>query len=254
MGRLDGKVALITGTGGGMGRAAAVLFAAEGAQVVGCGLDAAGSAETVAMVEAAGGKMFASTPVDLTDPAQAKAWIDEGVTQAGRLDVLYNNAAALRSGSVSDMTQADWQFTLRHELDIVFHPTKAAWPHLQRNGGSVVNIASVAGWRGVRSSPQFAHGAAKAGVVGMTRHLAAEGAPHGIRVNSISPGAVITPVNPALADPESEMSKILRTLIPLGRPADPEEIARCALFLASDDSSYVTGADIIADGGLSAIL
>jgi meso-butanediol dehydrogenase / (S,S)-butanediol dehydrogenase / diacetyl reductase len=254
MGRLDGKVAFITGTGGGMGRAAAVLFAAEGAQVVGCGLDAAGSAETVAMVEAAGGRMSASTPVDLTDPAQAKAWIDEGAAQAGRFDVLYNNAAALRSGSVADMTAEDWDFTLRHELDIVFHATQAAWPHLQRNGGSVINIASVAGWRGVRSSPQFAHGAAKAGVVGMTRHLAAEGAAHGIRVNSISPGAVITPVNPALADPDSEMSKILRTLIPLGRPADPEEIARCALFLASDDSSYVTGADIIADGGLSAIL
>jgi meso-butanediol dehydrogenase/(S,S)-butanediol dehydrogenase/diacetyl reductase len=253
-GRLDGMVAFITGTADGQGRAAALLFAAEGAQVVGCDVKVGPAAETVAMVQEAGGTMLGSAPVDVTDPAQATTWIDEGVAQTGRLDILYNNAAAQRFSTISSSTQEDWDFTLRHELDIVAHPSRAAWRHLQRNGGSIVNIASLAGWRGIRSNDQFAHGAAKAGVIGMTRHLAAEGAPHGIRVNSISPGAVATPVNPALADPGSEMSRHIRSLVPLGRAAQPEEIARCALFLASDDASYVTGADIVVDGGLAATL
>jgi NAD(P)-dependent dehydrogenase (short-subunit alcohol dehydrogenase family) len=254
MGRLDGKVAFISGTGGGQGRAAALLFAAEGAHVVGCDLNAEGAAETVAMVERAGGTMLGLGSVDLTDAAQAKAWIDVGVEEAGGIDVLYNNAASVRFGSIEDMTQQDWTSTMRGELDIVFHPCKAAWPHLKRSRGAIVNIASLAGLRGLRSNDSFAHGAAKAGVSGLTRHLAAEGAQHGIRVNAISPGAVITPVNPALADPDSEMSQTIKRVVPLGRAADADEIARCALFLASHDASYITGADLVVDGGLSAIL
>lgn len=252
MGRLDDKVAFISGTGGGQGRAAALLFAAEGAHVVGCDVNAEGAAETVALVEDAGGRMISTAPVDLTDRVQARAWIEDGVAQAGRIDVLYNNAATLRFGSIAEMTPEDWSYTMRGELDIVFHPTQAAWPHLKDSGGCIVNIASLAGLRGIPSNDQFAHGAAKAGVIGMTRHLAAEGAPHGVRVNSISPGAVITPVNPDLFDPDSEMSQLMRTIVPLGRAADAEEIARVALFLASDDASYVTGADLVVDGGLAA--
>jgi meso-butanediol dehydrogenase/(S,S)-butanediol dehydrogenase/diacetyl reductase len=254
MGRLDGRIAFISGTGRGQGRAAALLFAAEGAQVVGCDVNVDAAAETMAMVHAAGGKMTSSAPVDLADGAEAKAWIDAGVEATGGLDILYNNAAALRFGSISEMSPEAWSFTLRNELDIVFHPVQAAWPHLKRAGGTIINIASLAGWRGLRVGDQFAHGAAKAGVVGMTRHLAAEGAPHGIRVNSISPGPVITPVNPDLADPSSEMSQLINSIVPLGRAADAEEIARCALFLASDDASYITGTDLLVDGGLSAIL
>jgi NAD(P)-dependent dehydrogenase (short-subunit alcohol dehydrogenase family) len=254
MGRLDGKAAFISGTGGGQGRAAALLFAAEGASVVGCDLDAPGADETVAMVTAAGGQMFSVAPLDLADMAQVCEWVEQGVVKTGRLDILYNNAAALRFAPLAEMTRDDWAFTLRNELDVVFCPCQAAWPHLKRAGGSVINIASIAGWRGVPSNDQFAHGAGKAGVLGMSRHLAGEGAPHGIRVNTISPGAVKTPVNPDLADPDSEMSRALRNRIPLGRPAEPEEIAQCALFLASDEASYITGADIIVDGGLSAVL
>jgi meso-butanediol dehydrogenase/(S,S)-butanediol dehydrogenase/diacetyl reductase len=256
MGRLDGKVAFITGTGDGQGRTSALVFAAEGAVVVGCDIaeKADDAAQTVALVEAAGGTMYSTAPVDLGDASAARAWIEDGIARAGSIDVLYNNAVALRFSSIADMTVEDWSYTLRNELDVVFHPVQAAWPHLQRGGGAIINMGSVSGWRGVRAQPQFAHGAAKAGVIGMTRHLAAEGATHGIRVNSISPGLVITPINAALADPDSEMSKVVRQLVPLGRAATTEEISRCAVFLASDDASYVTGADLVVDGGLSNIL
>jgi NAD(P)-dependent dehydrogenase (short-subunit alcohol dehydrogenase family) len=254
MGRLDDKVAFISGTGGGQGRAAALLFAAEGARVIGCDIDPDGAAESVAMVEAGGGTMSSHAPVDLTDSAAARAWIEAGIAEAGKIDILYNNAAAVRFASIAEMTREDWEFTISGELEIVFHPCQAAWPHLIDDGGAIINIASLAGLRGLRSNDSFAHGAAKAAVSGLTRHLAAEGAPHGVRVNAISPGPVVTPVNPDLFDPESEMSQLINSIVPLGRAAQPEEVARCALFLASDDASYVTGAELIVDGGLAAIL
>lgn len=256
MGRLDGKVAFISGTAEGQGRVAALSFAAEGAVVVGGDVEAnaANAADTVAMVEAAGGTAIATAPADLADPAQARSWIEAGIDAAGRIDILYNNALALRFASIAAMPEEDWAFTLRNELDVVFHPCQAAWPHLTESGGAIVNMGSVSGLRGVRAEPQFAHGAAKAGVIGMTRHLAAEGAPHGIRVNSISPGLVATPINAALADPDSEISQVVKTLVPLGRAGAMEDIARCAVFLASDDAGYITGTDVVVDGGLSAIL
>jgi meso-butanediol dehydrogenase/(S,S)-butanediol dehydrogenase/diacetyl reductase len=256
MGLLDGKVAFITGTGDGQGRTSALAFAREGAVVVGCDVEelADGAAETVAMVQDTGGTMHSTAPVDLTDPAQTKAWIEDGVKRAGGIDVLYNNAIALRFASIEAMAHEDWDYTLRHELNVVFNPCQAAWPHLRNGGGSIINMASVSGLRGIRAEPQFAHGAAKAGVMGMTRHLAAEGAPHGIRVNAISPGLVATPINAALADPESELSQVVKSLVPLGRAGSMKEISRVAVFLASDESSYVTGTDLVVDGGLSSIL
>ncbi|HEY7075379.1 MAG TPA: SDR family NAD(P)-dependent oxidoreductase, partial [Solirubrobacteraceae bacterium] len=128
MGRLDGKVCFITGTGGGQGAAAAELFAAEGATVVGCDIKVDGT--------------------DLADPAQAAAWIERGVAEAGRIDVLYNNASATRVGPFDDVTWEDWQFVLRNELDLIFTVTKAAWPHLKAARGCIVNTASVSAWRG----------------------------------------------------------------------------------------------------------
>jgi NAD(P)-dependent dehydrogenase (short-subunit alcohol dehydrogenase family) len=249
-------VAFISGTAEGQGRVAALTFAAEGAVVVGGDVEskAAEAAETKSMVEAAGGTMVATAPADLAEAAQARAWIEEGLAAAGRIDVLYNNALALRFAPIAEMSEEDWSYTLRNELDVVFHPCQAAWSHLVENGGAVVNMGSVSGLRGVRAEPQFAHGAAKAGVIGMTRHLAAEGAQHGIRVNSISPGLIATPINAALADPDSEMSQVVRGLVPLGRAGAMEDIARCAVFLASDDASYITGTDVVVDGGLSSIL
>lgn len=238
MGRLDGKIALITGTARGIGRAAAVLFAAEGATVVGCDLEpSAGTAS-----------------VDLGDPDQATAWVDDAATRFGGIDILYNNASAIRFGPVDQLSVQDWRFTVRNELDLVFHATRAAWPHLvTRGGGSIVNMASISATRGAWFMPQNAHGATKGGVLGLTYQLAVEGGPHGIRVNAISPSLIITPeTEHLLTDPDSPFS-LEQARIPLGRVGHPDDVARVALFLASDDAGYVTGANIPVDGGTAAV-
>jgi meso-butanediol dehydrogenase / (S,S)-butanediol dehydrogenase / diacetyl reductase len=254
-GRLDGKVALITGTAGGQGRAAALLFAAEGATVVGTDVQADGAAETVDLVRAAGGVMDSSHPIDLADEAAVRAWVDGAAERHGGIDVLYNNAGATRFSPIAETSYSDWSFVLRNELDIVFLVTKHAWRHLvARGGGSVLLVGSTAGITGSMTNPRIAHTATKGGVVAMTRQLAAEGAPHGIRANCISPGMIRTPATEGdLLAPDSPMRTIARA-IPLGRIGAPEEVARCALFLASDEASYVTGANLVVDGGWSAVL
>jgi NAD(P)-dependent dehydrogenase (short-subunit alcohol dehydrogenase family) len=254
-GRLQGKVALITGTAGGQGRAAALLFAAEGATVVGTDLDAAGAAETVELVRVAGGVMDSTHPLDLGDEDLVRAWVGAAVERHGGIDVLYNNAGATRFSPVAETSYADWSFVLRNELDIVFLATKAAWPHLvARGGGCVLLVGSTAGITGSVTNPRIAHTATKGGVVAMTRQLAAEGAPHGIRANCISPGMIRTPATEGdLLAADSPMRTIARA-IPLGRIGAPEEVVRCALFLASDEASYVTGANLVVDGGWSAVL
>ena len=254
MSRLTGKVCLITGTAGGQGRAAAELFAAEGALVVGCDLDAAGSAQTAERAQAVGGRMLSFGPVDLAERAQAAGWVDDAVAQAGRIDVLYNNASAPRVGPWEELTWEDWQFTLRNELDLIYTVTRAAWPHLVASRGAIINTASVSAWRGARFTEQAAHGAAKGGVLAITRHLAASGARHGVRANSISPGLILTPqIAPFLEDPGHPMHEMARTH-PLGRLGGPEDVARVALFLASDDAAYLNAVDIIVDGGQSVIV
>ncbi|MEU6412915.1 SDR family NAD(P)-dependent oxidoreductase [Microbispora sp. NPDC046933] len=255
MSRLTGKIALITGTASGQGRAAALLFAAEGATVVGTDLDADGAAGTVEMVRAAGGRMDSTHPLDLSDEAAVKAWIDEAAARHGGIDILYNNAAATRFSPLTETSYKDWSFTLRNELDTVFLATKHAWSHLiARGGGSVLLVGSTAGITGSITNHRVAHTTGKGGIVAMTRQLAAEGAAHGIRVNCVSPGMIQTPAsaNTLLAD-DHPMRTIARH-IPLGRIGAPEEVVRCALFLVSDDASYVTGANLVIDGGWSAVL
>ena len=249
MGRLEGKVALITGTAGGQGRAAALLFAREGASVVGCDLDAAGAAETLEMVRRQGGRMASMAPVDLSDEAQAKSWVDEAAAAYGGIDILYNNAATARLGPLDVLPVDAWRFTLRNDLDPVFLVTRAAWPHLvARGGGSIVNTASVMAGR-ADDMPMGAHGAAKAAVVALTVHMAVEGGPLGIRANAISPGLIATAATAAhLKDPFDGMHKHVRAS-PLGRVGQPEDVAPVALFLASDEAAYVTGANIVVDGG-----
>jgi len=255
MGRLDGKVALISGTAGGMGRAAAELFAREGAVVVGCDLDAAGALETVERVRAAGGTMTSAQPLDVTDEDAVRGWIDGAAGEHGGIDVLYNNAGIALFDPLEDESYEDWSFTLRHELDVVFLACKHAWPYLRaRGGGSVINVGSTAGLTGSLTLDRVAHTAAKGGVIAVTRQLATEGAPHGIRVNSISPGMTVTPATREIfEDPNNPMSRI-HEHIPLGRAGRPEDVAWCALFLASDESSYITGANIVVDGGWSTAL
>lgn len=251
-GRLEGKVALITGTAGGQGRAAALLFAREGAKVAGCDLNVQGAQETAEMVRGAGGEMLSLQPVDVADGEQVRGWIDLAVETYGGFDILYNNAGALELASVEDMTWDQWHFTIRNELDCIYWACHYAFPHLKaRGGGSIISTASAAGMVGVPFVGTFAHAAAKGGVLAVTRQLAVEGGPFKIRANSISPGPIATAATAELyRDPERLERRLSH--LPLHRMGRPEEIATVALFLASDDSSYVTGANIVVDGGQTA--
>jgi len=253
-GRLDGKVVLVTGTGGGIGRATALVCAREGAHVVGCDLNPGPSIETVGLVRAAGGRMDAVAPVDLSTEAGAVRWVEQAAELAGGVDVLVNNASAIRFGAIDVLSYEDWSFTMRNELDIVFLVTKAAWPHLvARGGGSIVNIGSISGSRGAWFMPQNAHGAAKGGVLALTSQLVVEGGPHGIRVNAVSPAMTETPhTAPLLADPDGPAASIAAR-VPLGRWGQPEDVANAILFLASDESSHVSGANIPVDGGAAVV-
>ena len=253
-GRLDGKVALITGTGGGQGRAAALLFAHEGARVVGCDVKESGARETEEMVKAAGGDMVSLQPVDLADGDQVKRWIDFAVKAFEGFDILYNNASAPKFVSVEEMTWEDWHFTVRNELDLIYWACHHALPYLKARGnGVVINIASITGMIAFAGQAvgNFAHAATKGGVIGLTKQLAIEWAPYNIRVNSIAPGLIMTPGTADIAE-NAELEQTFLNTIPLGRAGRPEEIAAVALFLASDEASYVTGANIVADGGVTA--
>jgi meso-butanediol dehydrogenase/(S,S)-butanediol dehydrogenase/diacetyl reductase len=252
-GRLEGKVALITGTGGGQGRAAALRFAREGASVVGCDLKPAGAAETLDMVHAAGGTMISRAPVELTDEDAVKEWIEFAVDAYGDFDILYNNAAAIRTGTIDIMTREDFVWTLDNEITLVFLAVKHALPAFRRRGGgAIVNISSVAGLIGAgmpgNNLGNLAHCVSKAGVIRMTEVLAVELASLNVRVNSIAPGIVETPaLAPFLADEAARQAFIGMGVIP--RVGQPDDIVNAALFLASDESSYITGVTLPVDGG-----
>jgi NAD(P)-dependent dehydrogenase (short-subunit alcohol dehydrogenase family) len=253
-GRLAGKAVLVTGTGGGIGRATAVVCAREGAHVVGCDLDAAADAETVRLVRDAGGRMDSVAPVDLSTEAGATGWVEEAAALAGGVDVLVNNASAIRFGAIDELPVDDWLFTIRHELDIVFLVTRAAWPHLRTRGaGSIVNLGSISGTRGAFFMPQNAHGAAKGGVIALTCQLAVEGGPLGIRVNAVSPAMTETPhTSPMLHDPDGP-AEAIRQRIPLRRWGQPEDVAHAIVFLASDEARHISGANLPVDGGAAAV-
>ncbi len=252
IGRLDGKVTLITGAGNGMGRAAARLFASEGARVVVADVAEDPGRVTVDSVLAEGGEaMF--VPVDVTDAAQVKAMVEASVRAFGGLHVLYNNAGIFPAddASVTDTPESTWDRVLAVNLKGVFLGCRFGVPAIvDSGGGSIVNVSSLVALVG-SAVPQIAYTASKGGVLSLTRELAVEYARRGVRVNALCPGPIETPLlAELLADPEWARRRLVH--IPMGRPGRADEIARAALFLASDESSFMTGATLVVDGGISA--
>jgi NAD(P)-dependent dehydrogenase (short-subunit alcohol dehydrogenase family) len=225
------------------------LVAREGALVVGCGLNVDDAIATVEAVRAAGGTMVSMHPCDLSRPADCKALVDLAVETFGRVEVLFNNAANAYFNWLEDISDEEWDRNRREEVDLVFYLTRAVWPHLKASRGVIVNMASLTALMSFKNLGSLAHTTAKAGIIGMTRQLAMEGRKHGIRANSISPGVIETnQTREQLKNPEWASYMLGKTL--LGRLGRPDEVAKVALFLASDDSSYVTGTDIGVDGGM----
>jgi NAD(P)-dependent dehydrogenase (short-subunit alcohol dehydrogenase family) len=251
--RLEGKVAFITGAGMGQGREAALLFAQEGACVVVADIDAKAAAETVRLITRREREAVA-VQGDVSRERDVKRMIAAGVKRFRALHVLYNNAGVLwkdRDKSVLDTKEADWDRVQAINLKGPFLVAKHGIPHLIRSGGgSIINIGSVSALCGFTVA-QDSYTSAKGALISLTRSLAIQFARHNVRCNVIHPGIIETPMQaPYLKDPAKRKS--FEEAIPLGRIAHPREIAHVALFLASDESSYVTGAEIVADGGFAA--
>ena len=249
--RLEGKTALITGAGSGMGRLAAELFAREGAAIVACDIDSEGLRETAERVSGAGGTIL-GLEGDVTRAEDVRRWVDEAVATYGKLNVLYNNAGIFpdEDGSVADVDEAVFEHVLDVNLKGVYLCCKFGVPALIRaGGGSIVNVASFVALLGC-TVPQDAYTASKGGVLSLTRSLAVQFGPDKVRANAICPGPIETPLlRELLRDEEARQRRLSR--IPLGRFGRPEDVVNAALYLASDESAWMTGTTFVVDGGIS---
>lgn len=236
-----------------MGRSAALLFASEGALVVGCDIDEERGMETVDAVRSAGGEMVSLARADLTTQADCEALVRIALDTFGGIDVVYNNAAKAHMGWIDQIDPEDFVKTFYHEVYLVFLLCKTAWPHLiNRGGASIINVGSTSAHVAYKALPGIAHTAAKGAIVAMTRQLAMEGAPHKIRANTLSPGFTLSyQTRQHIADDPNFWAQMKEKLM-VGRAAEPEDIAPAALFLASDESRFMTGAEMLVDGGTTA--
>lgn len=250
--RLEGKIAVITGTAGGIGRATAVRFAEEGASIVGADVSEQANDETACLVEEAGGKMIA-TAVDVTDDASVAALFELAHAEFGRVDVIFNNAGVMLADDGDAMTTSDEVIdrTLAINVKGVIHGCRHGIPALRRaGGGSIINTASFVASVGA-ATPQIAYTASKGAVLSLTRELAVVHGREGIRVNALSPGPLQTELLMSYLDTEAKRQRRL-VHVPMGRFGQASEMANAALFLASDESSYMTGGNLLIDGGLTA--
>jgi NAD(P)-dependent dehydrogenase (short-subunit alcohol dehydrogenase family) len=252
MGKLDGKVAVVTGAASGLGRASAIRFASEGAAVVVADLNSQGGELIVSEIAAAGGRAVYQR-TDVTSENDIRSLIDRATREYGRLDVTYNNAGIVGAmGSIETTTEADWDKTFAILIKAVFFGIKHSVAPMRRaGGGSIISTASIAGMSG--SFRLHAYSAAKAAVINLTRTAALELGKDKIRVNCICPGVISTPlVYGGIPGGKETLDPMLANAQALGRAGQAEDIANMALFLASEEASWVTGAAMVVDGGFTA--
>lgn len=246
---LKGKTAIITGARRGMGRSHALKLAEHGVKVTVADISKEDCQKVVDEIENKGGEAMA-VKCDVTDKSQVEEMVQKTVDEFGSLDILVNNAGIAQFKPFEDMTEEDWKRTIDINLNGYFRCAKEAIKHmLKQDSGSIINIASIAmGQTGVGFSHLAHYCASKGGIVGMTEELALEFAKKNIRVNAISPGIIETPmIDPITNDPDQKQKTLSQ--IPMGRVGKPEEVSNMVVFLASDASSYMTGSDMVIDGG-----